>query len=410
MEWFSELRVLRSFSLIKYLGLTYMHSTTMMDDGKTQAFVDAEPPRTPKALLKRYNELLKTGKVQWTTYHRLERELGRGGQGTVYLSARKGADGFNQPVAMKVFSPERFASGHAYRQAMERIAHVASRVATIQHDNLLDVQDFVDRNQIRIMVMEWIDGFDLRQLMNPDRLRLLKTTAKTKRWEYVNSVIATLGPKQTRFKAGIAVAIVRDCLGGLGALHRQGVVHGDIKPANIMLKRTGNAKLIDMGSAFELKDPPNNRACTPAYAAPEVLEGANCTPLSDLASLGYVLIEMLAGKPCFSADMNFKELLEAKRKLPQILKDFLPPEVACNEHLLNLCKRFITPDPLRRFPSAEAAELLEDGAAQFHRQLVFGDLASEYGNDMRVLVEEFCNLQEESADESPDSTDWNLSI
>ena len=110
--------------------------------------------------------------MQWTTYHRFVRELGSGGQGIVYLSERKGADGFNQPVAMKVFSPERFPTTLAYRKAMERIARVASRIAMIQHDNLLDVQDFVDRDRIRIMVMEWIDGYDLRQLMNADRLTL----------------------------------------------------------------------------------------------------------------------------------------------------------------------------------------------------------------------------------------------
>ena len=378
-----------------------------MDEGKTQAFVDGDPPPQSDSLNERYNSLLKTKRVQWTTYHRFERQLGSGGQGIVYLSARRGADGFNQPVAMKVFSPERFASSAAYRKAMERIAHVASRVATIQHDNLLDVQDFVDRNQIRIMVMEWIDGFDLRQLMNPDRLELVKRTVKRKRWDYISSVVATLGQPQTRFKAGVAVAIVRDCLAALGALHRQKIVHGDIKPANIMIKRTGNAKLIDMGSAFELDVPPHNRTCTPAYAPPEVLEGANCSPRGDLASLGYVLIEMLAGKPCFSNDLSFRDLLEQKRTLHRRLESFLPPDVVCNNHLMNLCKRFVAADPMKRFPSAEAAELLEDGAAQFHRQLVFGDLASEYENDIRVLLEEIGRIDDTKHLDAPkDATSW----
>lgn len=385
-----------------------MHSTTMMDDGKTQAFGGNEPRVQSNTLMERYDLLLHSKRVQWTTYHRLERELGSGGQGTVYLSARRGADGFHQPVAMKVFSPDRFPTPREYKKAMERIAHVASRIATIQHDNLLDVQDFVDRNQIRIMVMEWIDGCDLRQLMNSDRLELVRHSASKDSWNYINSVIATFGPEQTRFKAGVGVAIVRDCLAALGALHREAIVHGDIKPANIMLKRTGNAKLIDMGSAFELSNPPPNRACTPAYAAPEVLEGAHCTPRSDLASLGYVLIEMLAGKPCFAPDMNLRDLLHAKRQLPQHLDDILPPEVVCNNHLMNLCKRFICADPMRRFPSAEAAELLEDGAAQFHRQLIFGDLASEYDNDIRVLLEEVCQIEAIETDPPTESTNRDL--
>ncbi len=376
----------------------------MSEEEKTRALVEGEPLVSSDTLLQRYDTLLKCRRVQWTTYHRFVRELGSGGQGIVYLSERKGADGFNQPVAMKVFSPERFPTALAYRKAMERIARVASRIAMIQHDNLLDVQDFVDRDRIRIMVMEWIDGYDLRQLMNPDRLTLVRELASAPRWEHISSVIATFGPEQTRFKAGVAVALVRDCLAGLAALHRERVVHGDIKPANIMLKRSGNAKLIDMGSAFELDDPPPNRACTPAYAAPEVLEGASCTPRSDLASLGYVLIEMLSGVPCFPPDTNLRDLLELKRRLPLRLHEVLPPEVACNEHLVNLCKRFVATDPLRRFPSAEAAELLEDGAAQFHRQLVFGDLASEYGHDLYIWLEEIRKIDELHQEQGLDST------
>ncbi|MEZ6137237.1 MAG: serine/threonine-protein kinase [Pirellulaceae bacterium] len=382
-----------------------MHTTTMLDDGKTRAFAGVEPTSPSDSLIDRYNALLAGRRIQWTTYHKLERQLGSGGQGVVYLSARRGADGFTQPVAMKVFSPERFASSLAYKNAMERVARVASRIASIQHDNLLDVQDFVDRNRIRVMVMEWIDGYDLRQLMNPDRLKLVAELTRGERWDYIDSVIVTFGPEQARFKAGVAVAIVRECLAALGALHREGVVHGDIKPANIMLKRTGHAKLIDMGSAFETADPPSNRACTPVYAAPEVLEGACCTPKSDLASLGYVLVEMLAGRPCMPMDLNLRDLLEAKRRLPHILHELLPPEVACNNHLVNLCKRLIATDPTKRFPTAEEAELHEDGAAQFHRQLVFGDLASEYEHDIKIWLDQIHNIEQMQHDQDDRLTD-----
>lgn len=373
-----------------------MHST-MTDDGKTCAFVEQGGSGATLNLQQRYNNLLRTRRVHWTTYHVFERELGSGGQGIVYLSARKGADGFHLPVAMKVLSPERFASPQSYQSAMERMARVASLVATIQHDNLLDVHDFVDRSSIRIMVMEWVDGLDIRQLLNSQRLKLMEHLA-SERWDYIQSVIATHGPQQTRFKAGVAVAIVRDCLAALAALHRNKIVHGDVKPANIMLKRTGHAKLIDIGSAFEVASPPPVRTCTPAYAAPEVLEGGHCTPQSDLASLGYVLIEMLSGRPCFSPDLNLTALLEAKRKLPQILHELLPPEVACNTLLVNLCRRFILTDPGRRFPSAEAAELQKEGAAAFHRQLIFGDLASEYEHDLQMWMDEMTRVELTEAD------------
>ena len=165
-------------------------------------------------------------------------------------------------------------------------------------------------------------------------------------------------------------------------------MHSDLKPSNIMLKRTGNAKMIDIGSAFELTNLPVQRTCTPAYAAPEVLEGGECTPRSDLASLGYVLIEMLAGKQPFAGLTTYRELLEAKRALPQRLAQILPQEVTCNELLMNFCRGLIAPDPVRRFPSAEAADMVKEGAASFHRQLIKGDLASEYENELRLWLEE----------------------
>lgn len=368
-----------------------MHSTLMAEE-KTCAFLEQKAPQGNVELRDRYVRLIKNRRIQWTTYHGLERELGSGGQGVVYLSARRGADGFHLPVAMKVMSPERFASAHAYQAAMERMARVAAQVATIQHDNLLDVHDFVDRSSIRVMVMEWIDGLDLRQLMSSDRLRLVEENAGEK-WSYIDSVVATFGPEQTRVKAGIAVAIIRECLAALAALHRANIVHGDIKPANIMIKRTGHAKLIDIGSAFELNAPPPTRTCTPTYAAPEVLDGGHCTPQSDLASLGYVLIEMLAGRPCFPLDMDLAGLLAAKRNLPNALPELLPPDVTCNPLLVNFCKDLIWTDPMRRFKSARDAELQKGGAAAFHRQLIFGDLASEYEHDLQTWVSEMARVE-----------------
>jgi serine/threonine-protein kinase len=296
---------------------------------------------------------------------------------------------------MKFFSPERFTSQSGYQQAMGRIGRVAARVAQIQHDNVLDVQDFVDRDRIRIMVMEWIEGYDLKDLLSLKRLSRVRERVTKLRWDHINSVIVTSGPSQARFKAGVAVAIVRDCLAALAALHREKIVHGDIKPSNIMLKRTGHAKVIDIGSAFEQDHPPNVRTCTPAYAAPEVLEDAAVSPRSDLASLGYVLIEMLSGRPCFPDTDSLKSLLEAKRAFPHKLREILPAEVTCNELLMNFCLGLIAPDPTRRFPSAEAADLTEEGAASFHRQLVMSGLASEYDNDMRVWLQELKEVDEE---------------
>jgi serine/threonine-protein kinase len=70
------------------------------------------------------------------------------------------------------------------------------------------------------------------------------------------------------------------------------------------------------------------------------------------------------------------------------LHEILPEDVSCNDLLLHLCRRLIAPDPGRRYPSAEAADLERQGAADFHRQLVKGNLASEYENDLRVWLEQ----------------------
>lgn len=382
-----------------------MLTTTMHGFNVTQTRGGKTHSAKPNELVSRYSTIVDEQRLSWTTHLRLQRLLGKGGQGVVYLTQQRGADGFTLPVALKIFSPESFETARAYDEAMQRIARVASSVAQIQHDNLLDVDNFVDRNRIRMMVMEWVDGYDLQQLLVPGMLQRIRARVSNRRWGYLNRVIVTKGPVHPRVQPGVAVAIVRDCLAALAALHREDLVHGDMKPSNVMLKRTGHAKIIDFGSAFELSDPPPTRTCTPAYAAPEVLEGNELTPRSDLASLGYVLLELLAGRPLFADCTSCRELLEAKRALPHTMVDMLPQDVTVNELLMNFCRGMIAPDPMLRFASAEAAELLKEGAAAFHRQLVKGDLSVEYGNEIRLWLEELKELEEAERQEGDDSTD-----
>ena len=363
-------------------------STTIISTNPTLTLGGTEQPRCSDELLSRYDKLVEDKRLSWTEHSHLTRLLGVGGQGVVYLSERRGTDNFTLPVAIKIFSPERYSDAKAYDLAMERIAHVASRVAQLQQDNLLDVHNFVERNRIRIMEMEWIDGLDLSRLLTNQMMERIRNRVSNRRWEYINNVIVTPGTLHPRLKPGVAVAVTRECLAALAALHRMRIVHGDIKPSNIMLKRTGNSKIVDIGSGFDMDDPPMAFSCTPSYAAPEVLEAAECTPLSDLASLGYVLIEMLSGRPLFVGINDYTELLEAKRMLPRNLPDILPQEVTCNKLLMSFCRGLIAPDPMRRFPSAEAADLKEEGAAAFLRQLIKSDLASEYENEIRMWMGE----------------------
>ena len=78
------------------------------------------------------------------------------------------------------------------------MAAVAARVSQIQQDNLLDVHNFVDRNRIRLMEMEWIDGYDLSQLLTHTMLEHIRQKVSEKRWVYLNNVIITTAPMQPR--------------------------------------------------------------------------------------------------------------------------------------------------------------------------------------------------------------------
>jgi serine/threonine-protein kinase len=145
-------------------------STTRLQGTRTISFTGQPDKRCPNDLFERYQRILDNQYMGWTEHLRFRRLLGTGGQGMVYLSDRRGSDGFTLPVALKVFSPVRYCTQQDYDRAMERMAQVASRVAKLQHDSLLDVQNFTERHCIRIMEMEWVDGYDLDQLLTPSML------------------------------------------------------------------------------------------------------------------------------------------------------------------------------------------------------------------------------------------------
>ena len=335
-----------------------------------------------------YRAMLDGGWVGWDASRPFLKPLGTGGQGVVYLSERSGVEGFKIPVALKVFSPDRFDRPSAYAREMSRLAGVASLVASIQQDHLVDVQNVIRHGTIHVMEMEWVDGYDLRLLLTPGAFGHVRDQVTERRWRNINEVVMTQGLEHPRLRPGTAVSIIRECLSALAALHRHGIVHNDIKPSNVMLKRSGNVKIIDIGSAFELDQRPEEQPCTPAYAAPEVLQGQPGTPASDLASIGYMLIEMLSGTHPFGG-MDFPTMVHSKQTVADWLPSMLPPEeFALSEPLLRLIRGLVEPDPLDRFPSAEEAELAEGGAAEFQRELVKGDRSSEYEAEIRHWMDE----------------------
>ncbi len=363
--------------------------TRVMDarfsDESTQNFqVIASKELAP--LSTQFLEIQKQPDVSWQVTYRLIRKIGSGGQGVVYLADRVGAHDVSFRLALKIFSPDPYESRELYDLEMARLARVGMKLARIQQDHLLDIHNVMMFDGIEMLMMEWVEGFDLCHLMKPKLFDRLKGVVPAKTWEYVNDVVATPEGNGIRFKPGVAISILRDCLSGVAALHEQGIVHADLKPSNIMVKLTGDSKIIDFGSAFALDDLPNRPTWTPRYAAPELLLGSPHSISSDLASLGYILLEMLTGVIPFHEVKSMKELVQAKLDLPDRLEEHLPVDLKNNDSLIKLIRGLIDADPASRFSSATAADLEEIGAAGFHRHLVKADLSSEYEHDLKTWL------------------------
>lgn len=349
---------------------------------------DASPNSHAQQLGDEFQRMLRRNEVSWDQSYDLVERLGAGGQGVVFLADRHGAFDVKFRLALKFFRPDGYASVKAYRDEMARLARVAMELASVQQDHLLDIFNVIELKGIHVQAMEWVDGFDLRYLLTPRTLDEARVGMDPQRWQYMNDVIVTKTASQLRLKPGVATAILRECLTGVAAMHRSKLVHGDLKPANIMVKRTGNCKIIDFGSAASENEPTTRPLWTPRYAAVEVLEGAPHTAASDLASLGYIFYEMLSGQFPFADCSDGPDLVQAKRDLAEQLPDRLPRDAAQNANLLHLLSGLIAPDPARRFATAEAAELAPNGAAAFHRELVRSNLASEYENELRLWISE----------------------
>jgi formylglycine-generating enzyme required for sulfatase activity/predicted Ser/Thr protein kinase len=243
---------------------------------------------------------------------RLERELGRGGMGVVYLAHDTRLD---RKVAIKFIASER----PELRSYFENEARL---LASFQHPNILTIFSFGEVDGHPYIVSEYIVGQSLAHLERPLPWR-----------------------RVLRLGAGLAR--------GLAAAHRQGVLHRDIKPSNAIQTESGAVKLLDFGLA-ERVDPAasaGSRAAagTLLYMAPECRAGAPATPRSDLYSLGLVLHELCAGR------------------LPEERLDGtvagLGSGVDVDPDLAAIIERCVRSDPKERFASAdllcEALERLE---------------------------------------------------
>jgi serine/threonine protein kinase len=193
--------------------------------------------------------------------------LGRGGMGVVYKARQKS---LNRLVALKLLAPER-ADDPQFAARFEKEAHA---LAALNHPHIVGVYDFGQAGGFYFLLMEFVDGVNLRQAM-----------------------------KAGRFTPEQALAIVPPVCEALQYAHEHGIVHRDIKPENLLLDKEGRVKIADFGIAKMLHADGSDiglaesqPAGTPQYMAPEQKEHRVTDHRADIYSLGVVLYELLTGE------------------------------------------------------------------------------------------------------------------
>jgi serine/threonine protein kinase len=254
----------------------------------------------------------------------LERELGRGAMGVVFLGRDNRLD---RPVAIKVILPGESgwrARGPATeKQFQVRFLQEAKFGANLTHPAIATVHDFGFHGDTPFTVFEYVAGSTLYDILKRrGRLPL----------EEVRAIIGPLAQ-------------------ALDFAHSRFVVHRDLKPANIKATEQGNYKILDLGLATEFRRQADWAFCgTPAYASPEQAAGLSCDSRTDQYSLAVITYELLAGRRPFQGN-NVYELLEMQRSQTPLPLGLPEPEIPNKVEAAIL--QALQKEPDRRFPSCE---------------------------------------------------------
>jgi beta-lactam-binding protein with PASTA domain/predicted Ser/Thr protein kinase len=251
--------------------------------------------------------------------YRVIRKLGAGGMADVYLAEDQE---LGRRVAIKVLN-ERHAEDE---QFVERFRREAKSAAGLSHPNIVSIYDRGEAEGSYYIAMEYLDGRTLKELLVRN------------------------GPPPIP----IAIDYARQILAAIGFAHRNGIVHRDIKPHNVVVGRDGRLKVTDFGIARSGASHQMTEAGsiigTAQYLSPEQARGTNVDATSDLYSMGVVLYELLTGEVPFSGDAAVEIAMKHLSQVPRKPSE-LRPEVPHDLDLVVL--RALAKDPADRYQSAE---------------------------------------------------------
>ena len=257
---------------------------------------------------------------------RLESVAGRGGMGVVYKATQLA---LQRSVALKAMAPA-LAEDDAYRERFQRESQLA---ASIDHPNVIPVYEAGESEGTLYLIMRWVDGTDLRQLV--------------KGW-------GRLEPER-------AVKLLRPVASALAAAHRRGLVHRDVKPANVLIARGDgeddeHVYLTDFGIARRTdSEAPMTRTGvlvgTIDYLAPERIEGGRGTPASDIYSFGCMLFESLTDRLPYEGPTELMRMHAHLHDPVPALRDTVPD---VPERLDRIVAKAMAKRPEDRFESAAA--------------------------------------------------------
>jgi beta-lactam-binding protein with PASTA domain/predicted Ser/Thr protein kinase len=251
----------------------------------------------------------------------LQRQLARGGMADVFLARDELLD---RPVAVKVLFPE-FASDPAF---VERFRREAQAAANLNHPNIVGVYDWGQEGSTYFIVMEYIEGRSLADIIRAE------------------------GP----IEPDRAAEITSDVAAALSFAHRNGLVHRDVKPGNVLVTPSGQVKVADFGIATAANAGEANLTKTglvmgtATYFSPEQAQGKPVDPRSDLYSLGVVLYEMLAGEPPFRGDNPVSIAYQHVQEPPPGLR---ARGVPVNGPLEAITFKLLAKNPAHRYPAAD---------------------------------------------------------